>query len=174
MVAKLDTPVTDPELVGSSMYESIFHDGHEGMPLLRILGFQKRADIGRYRAAWVEYVPSEVLQGSPYADKLANFPYRVVVYTRNGGLGRETYMPKDIAKRFYYLGDKDDAFDSTYCSIYFMCPEDLREAIGRAIAGGSKIRECVNTDVRWEQAVANLSTQDRQSFATTDGSNEGE
>ena len=41
------------------------------------------------------------------------------VHTRTGGLNRHYYHTADLQKHKRYLGDCDDAWDETYCDLYF-------------------------------------------------------
>lgn len=59
-----------------SLYEMIFQDGRDGLPLLAALGFKTVGDVGRYRSSWIEK---------------ADDNFRVAIYTRNGGGNRECW-----------------------------------------------------------------------------------
>ena len=55
----------------------------------------------------------------------------LAVYTRNGGGNREEYQPTIdvLSEHPNYLRDEDDAFDCTYCTIFFSVPEDRQPEI---------------------------------------------
>jgi hypothetical protein len=144
-----------------SLYDLAVADGHQherGAALLAILG---NPVVARFRDAWVE--------------KGADGPV-IAVYTRQGGGNRECYcseaydpaqrqdqrpiaeqhVPSNcyaacneaLAAHPLYARDRDDDFDSTYATFYFRVPDEYREAL-EALQ-----REPVDTDERWQQAIA--------------------
>lgn len=51
---------------------------------------------------------------------------RILVYTRNGGGNRETYMP-DFSGHPLFVKDYDDDFDCTYATLEFKVPDEFKE-----------------------------------------------
>lgn len=87
-----------------SLYNMLFGmNAHAGI-FLALLDL-KPQDCGRFRDCY----PSE--DGT-----------KILVYTRNGGGNRESYMP-DFSAHPQFEGDQDDDFDCTYATITFRTPE---------------------------------------------------
>ena len=124
-----------------SMYEMIFANGENGLPLLGSLGFKSTEDIGRYRSAWLEIDD----EGEP----------RIAVYTRNGGNNRETYMP-DFSNNPHYLFDRDDDFDNTYATVYFKLPENLRKTLEEIPDWKDTIQKKVDMSENWLKAIDDI------------------
>jgi hypothetical protein len=140
------------------MYEMVFGDGQSGLAILGALGFTKVSDVGRYRSCWIERDEDGAL--------------RAAVYTRNGGGNRECWADQSevpdgeqcactgcIQTRVLpmhqgYLFDRDDEFDSTYCTNYFSLPDDLAERIERMVKdGGAEVQAPVDMSERWQEAI---------------------
>jgi len=100
-----------------SLFEMIFGNGKEGVPLLAALGFKTLDEVGRYRSAWME----KGEDGKP----------RIAVYTRNGGGNRETYQSifDTLSNHENYLFDRDDSYDTTYATIYFSIPKSMTDVL---------------------------------------------
>lgn len=128
-----------------SMYEMVFADGENGLPLLGSLGFTSVSDVGRYRSAWIEKGEN----GNP----------RIAVYTRNGGGNRETYQPilNKLEKHKNYLFDRDDSFDCTYCTIYFSIPEKLKITLNKIDKDWEKnIQDSVDMSGVWLKTIDSM------------------
>lgn len=136
-----------------SMYNLVFGSTSELLPLADLFGV---TDIPRFRDLWVEK------SDDPEVTTL-------VIYTRTGGGNREEYHEanKRLASHPGYVGDEDDAFDSTYAIFKFsvnkgMMNLDLISDAGRANpdAVWASIKESevdpVDTRARWEQAIEDM------------------
>lgn len=57
----------------------------------------------------------------------------IAIYTRNGGGNRDDYAEvfEQLSNHPCYLRDEDDAFDSTYATIYFKFPEQFAEQLSK-------------------------------------------
>ena len=128
-----------------SMYEMVFADGEDGLPLLGSLGFKNVGEVGRYRSVWLE------LDGD-------NNP-RIAVYTRNGGNNRCDYMP-DFSDHPNFLFDRDDDFDCTYATIYFSLPEALLKVLNELPDWKEKIQKEVDMSDRWVKVIESLKAED--------------
>ena len=130
-----------------SLYEMIFADGKTGLPLLASLGFKTTNEVGRYRSAWLE--------------KGGNGVPRIAVYTRNGGGNRETYQSvmDTLSKHKNYLFDQDDTFDSTYATIYFSIPDELRDTCDAVHPGWEQdISDAIDMSKVWKEKINSLHT----------------
>ncbi len=104
--------------------------------------------FGRFRDVWMEDDPHRPGK------------HRIAVYTRNGGGNREhsDYVDTDegpdcrctgcvatfyLPSTKYHLFNRDDAFDYTYATFYFMVPEHFEGAVGDGE------RPVMDTDQRW-------------------------
>ena len=153
-----------------ALYDLAVGDGNQrerGAILLTLLG---NPDVARYRAAWVEKS-----EAGPV----------IAIYTRQGGGNRECYCAdygrehpdpscyaacnEALAKHPLYLRDQDDGFDATYATFYFRAPAelpasvpaDLREVMAAALEALPGIAvEPVDTDQRWQDAIARIQSGD--------------
>jgi hypothetical protein len=126
-----------------SMYGMVFGRSPLTFPILLSLGLTLE-DVGRYRDAWVS-------EGE------------FAIYTRNGGGNREHWIDDDepglncrctgctityhLPQHPNYLRDRDDEFDSTYATVYFSIPDELKELFEPFDVGK------VDTDQRWLDAI---------------------
>ena len=87
-----------------NMYNALFGRNPLAGALLDVLGLTE-ADVGRFRDCFVR-------------------DGEIHVYTRNGGGNREEYqdMLDKLADHPQWIGDADDDFDRTYCTIRFLPP----------------------------------------------------
>lgn len=142
-----------------SLYEMVFADGEEGLPLLGALGFKSVSDVGRYRSSWIE----KGEDGIP----------RIAVYTRNGGGNRECWkddlkdgeechcvgctIEHDLPKHPQYLFDQDDEFDCTYATIYFSIPDNLKKMLDEADSDWvNKVQDEVNMSETWKKVIDSI------------------
>lgn len=141
------------------MYEMVFADGEQGLPLLGALGFKSVGDVGRYRSSWIERGED----GKP----------RIAVYTRNGGGNRDHWgdekeageechctgctISVHLPKHPLYLFDRDDDFDYTYCTVYFSIPDKLKAVLDRSDKDWEKkIQDAVDMSDVWQKAIDNI------------------
>lgn len=56
---------------------------------------------------------------------------QIAVYTRLGGGNRDSYEEvfESMSKHPNYLDDRDDDFDSTYCTFYFSFPDAFKDEL---------------------------------------------
>lgn len=126
----------------TGLYNLVLGQNTESLNLLALLG--EDAQVGRFRDAWVEHRDGDIV---------------LAVYTRNGGGNRDHWyfvgqsgasdeakdltdyaggidcfctgciQTRHIPAHPAYLFDKDDEFDSTYCTNYFRVPDDMKDAL---------------------------------------------
>lgn len=96
---------------GGGLYNALFGRNPLAETYLAALGLLPE-DVGRFRDAYV-------------------YNGEICVYTRNGGGNREEYQPviDKLKHHPLYLRDTDDAFDNTYCTIYFSIPESWLDVL---------------------------------------------
>lgn len=96
-----------------SLYNALFGVNPLATLLLGMLNLD-RGEVGRFRDCFL----TKGDDGQP----------RIVIYTRNGGGNREEYQGvlDTLSKHPCWVRDYDDDFDSTYASIEFRVPEELR------------------------------------------------
>jgi len=106
-----------------SMYNALLGINPLAPLLLTMLGL-KQEDVGRLRDC---FLSTKDDNGNDVNDGLVS----ICVYTRNGGGNRDDYQEviDNLSKHPCYLMDKDDNFDSTYCSIFFKIPEEYMDKI---------------------------------------------
>ena len=75
----------------------------------------------------------------------------ILVYTRNGGGNRETYMP-DFSKHPQYVSDEDDDFDCTYATIKFRTPAEAVDLV-KDLADKTNNTQPAE---RWKQLLADM------------------
>ena len=104
-----------------SMYNKIFGVCEGAGMFLHMLGLRTHG-VGRFRDCFLTDVDCD-------GNKLK--AVSVCVYTRNGGGNRTDYQDilNALKKHPNHLFDRDDSFDSTYCSIYFSIPEKYKSLI---------------------------------------------
>lgn len=128
-----------------SLYQMVFADGEDGLPLLGSLGFKSTGDVGRYRSSWIERGDD----GKP----------RIAIYTRNGGGNRESYEVtiKKLQNHKNYLSDSDDDFDCTYATFYFSVPDNLKAILDKEVPDWlEKLQEKVDMSERWKKAIDSI------------------
>ena len=134
-----------------SMYNLIFGQNKHSDLILALLHLKKES-VGRFRDAFIT-------NGE------------IAVYTRNGGGNREhwdyTYdnnegadcpcpgciITHHLPKHPNYLRDEDDDFDSTYATIYFSIPTEIRE-LANSLESGN-----FNPDDRWAEKITTLENE---------------
>lgn len=130
----------------SGLYNMVLGDGKE-LLRWRFLGdLLGNPDVGRYRDSWIEKGPAGPV---------------IAVYTRNGGGNRGCScdtgdcpgcVMRKIVDHPLYIRDADDAFDSTYATIWFN-PPDNPDAV-------TILESCavdpVDMSERWRQAIEAL------------------
>lgn len=121
----------------SGLYNMVFGVSDAFARLLTVLNL-KPSDCGRFRDCYL------TMSGE------------IAVYTRNGGGNREAYQPvlDQLAKHPQWIRDEDDAFDSTYATIYFRIPDEHREEIMRTITPE------LDRNTRWLQYIAMIQRPD--------------
>lgn len=150
-----------------SLYNAIFGVNKTAPVVLHVLGLTTEA-VGRFRDAWFE--------------KLPNGTIRAAVYTRNGGGNREHYgldaneegaepspsckctgctMSFALPAHPLYVEDGDDAFDSTYATIYFRLPDDVKAKLVELGAPedfdlASIAQDVVDSSERWLGAIDSI------------------
>jgi len=120
------------------LYDIVLGDGlqqERGMVYLGLLGFPP---VARFRDAWVE-----TSDGGPV----------IAIYTRQGGTNRAGSCAESnrlLAAHPLYVRDRDDTFDSTYCTFWFRVPAEAREALAGVAV------EPADMSARWREAIARV------------------
>lgn len=123
-----------PKLVGvipgTTLYRNVFGENRIADVLLAALGLV-RDDFGRYRDAFIS-------EG------------RIAVYTRIGGGNREAYEPYFgiLQAHPQYAENRDDDFDSTYCTFFFTFPPEHAAELQKLDRG-----EKFDPSARWKDAI---------------------
>jgi hypothetical protein len=141
-----------------SLYNLIFGMNKNSDMLLGCLNLTKE-DTGRFRDTYVTENGEEI-----------------AVFTRNGGGNRQCYFHKDdgwpventtgtdcgelgcysciirhrLPKHPLYLRDEDDSHDSTYATIYFKIPEEMKDILKHLAEKRPNQKEM------WEEAIAQI------------------
>lgn len=116
-------------------------------------------NVGRYRSAWIE----KGKDGTPV----------LAVYTRNGGGNREHYddatepgpecectgciITHKLPAHALYIGDRDDDFDRTYCTVYFRLPPVMEQALDQHDPKWREsVQDAVNMSDEWIKKLDQL------------------
>lgn len=128
-----------------TMYNMLFGVNPLSGILLGLLNLDTRS-VGRFRDAFV-----------------ANG--EIAIYTRNGGGNREHYDDQDpgldcgctgciitynLPTHPNYLRDEDDSFDSTYATVYFSIPDEMKPILSDFDTGE------FDSDARWALVLETL------------------
>lgn len=113
-----------------SLYNMMFGENQLAPLIVRTLG-KTEGDFGRFRDAFV-------------ADG------KICIYTRCGGGNREDYLDVFEQMRDHpnFLEDKDDDFDSTYCTFFFSFPDDFKRELEKINA-----KEPWDPSERWQKMI---------------------
>lgn len=117
------------------LYNVVFGYNPYSRAILTLLHLRPE-DFGRFRDAWI-----------------ANG--EIIVYTRCGGGNREDYPQVFAQMKEHpdFLRDKDDTFDTTYCTFYFKIPQDAAENEQVVQILKSMDIGAWNPDARWRDAI---------------------
>lgn len=118
-----------------SLYNQVFGHNPFAAVVLATLGADPRR-IGRLRDAYI----------TPEG--------KFAVLTRTGGGNRSDYQEQNAYMHTLpgFIEDKDDSFDSTYAVFTYEVPEDLKEAIAKAIDNG----HAYDPAVAWKKLFEDL------------------
>jgi hypothetical protein len=129
-----------------SIYNTLFGVDPLAEHWLEMLGLRRKS-VGRFRDCYLRRDEGGQL--------------RICVYTRNGGGNREIY--KDVldalSKHPCWIGDKDDGFDPTYCTIEFKIPPERASEVYGVASTGFGVPSATPED-RWRELIAKLEKGD--------------